>query len=81
MTNTNNSSLYNGQNLVFTGNKNPYGLIQSAGKRKTRKRRIWKNRKLRGMKKQGIIENKNLYMHIRSHSHTKNYICCVLKES
>jgi|Laugrespbdmm15sd_2_1035082.scaffolds.fasta_scaffold496825_1 hypothetical protein len=27
-----NSSLYNGQNLDFTGNKNPYGLIQSAGK-------------------------------------------------
>ena len=27
-----NSSLYNGQNLDFTGNKNPYGLIQNAGK-------------------------------------------------
>ena len=27
-------SLYNGQNLNFTGNQNPYGLIQNAGKRK-----------------------------------------------
>jgi hypothetical protein len=33
-----NSSLYNGQNLDFTGNKNPYGLIQNAGKRKKSKR-------------------------------------------
>ncbi len=30
------SSLYNGQNLDFTGNKNPYGLIQNAGKRNRR---------------------------------------------
>jgi len=35
-----NSSLYNGQNLDFTGNKNPYGLIQNAGKRRTRRTRI-----------------------------------------
>ncbi len=34
-----NSSLYNGQNLDFTGNKNPYGLIQNAGKGTRRKRR------------------------------------------
>ena len=27
-----NFPLYNGQNLDFTGNKNPYGLIQNAGK-------------------------------------------------
>lgn len=33
-----NSSLYNGQNLDFTGNKNPYGLIQNAGKGTRRKR-------------------------------------------
>ena len=32
-----NSSLYNGQNLDFTGNKNPYGLIQNAGKGTRRK--------------------------------------------
>lgn len=31
--------LYNGTNLDFTGNENPYGLIQKAGKRKTRKTR------------------------------------------
>jgi hypothetical protein len=29
--------LYNGQNINFTGNQNPYGLIQKAGKRKLRK--------------------------------------------
>lgn len=29
--------LYNGQNLNFTGNKNPYGLIQDGGKRKSRR--------------------------------------------
>ena len=34
-----NSALYNGQNLDFTGNHNPYGLIQNAGKgRRTRTR-------------------------------------------
>jgi hypothetical protein len=29
--------LYNGQNLNFTGNQNPYGLIQMGGKRKSRR--------------------------------------------
>ena len=29
--------LYNGQNLNFTGNQNPYGLIQNGGKRKSRR--------------------------------------------
>ena len=28
--------LYNGQNLNFTGNQNPYGLIQNGGKRQSR---------------------------------------------
>ena len=28
-----NCPLYNGQNLIFTGNENPYALIQKAGKR------------------------------------------------
>jgi hypothetical protein len=32
-----NSPLYNGQNLDFTGNKNPYGLIQTAGKKRPKK--------------------------------------------
>lgn len=31
--------LYNGQNLNFTGNKNPYGLIQDGGKRKSKSSR------------------------------------------
>ena len=34
-----NCPLYNGQNLDFTGKSNPYGLIQNAGKRTTRKTR------------------------------------------
>lgn len=29
--------LYNGKNLDFTGNKNPYSLIQNGGKRKLRR--------------------------------------------
>ena len=29
--------LYNGQNLNFTGKENPYGLIQKAGKKRSRK--------------------------------------------
>ena len=33
----NHCSLCNGQNLDFTGNKNPYSLIQNGGKRKIRK--------------------------------------------
>ena len=32
-----NCPLYNGQNLNFTGNENPYGLIQKAGKKRSRK--------------------------------------------
>ena len=44
--------LYNGQNLNFTGNQNPYGLIQNGGKRKSRKsRRSRKSRK--SMRKRG----------------------------
>ena len=33
----NNYKLYNGSNLNFTGSKNPYALIQKAGKIKTKK--------------------------------------------
>ena len=33
----NHRPLYNGQNLDFTGNQNPYGLIQNGGKRKPKK--------------------------------------------
>lgn len=41
-------SLYNGQNLNFTGNQNPYELIQNAGKKKrTRRKRRVKRRKTR----------------------------------
>ncbi len=29
--------MYNGQNLDFTGNQNPYGLIQNGGKRRSRR--------------------------------------------
>ena len=32
-----NCPLYNGTNLNFTGSENPYGLIQKAGKKRTRK--------------------------------------------
>jgi hypothetical protein len=32
-----NCPLYNGQNLNFTGNENPYGLIQKEGKKRSRK--------------------------------------------
>jgi hypothetical protein len=39
---------YNGQNIDFTGDKNPYGLIQTAGKTRLRKSR--KSRKSRGKK-------------------------------
>ena len=34
-----NCPLYNGQNLDFTGKENPYGLIQKAGKKRSRKSR------------------------------------------
>lgn len=33
--------LYNGENLNFTGNQNPYGLIQNAGKSS---KKIYRNR-------------------------------------
>ena len=47
-----NFPLYNGQNLDFTGNKNPYDLIQNAGKKRSRKtmrkkRKIKRTRKYR----------------------------------
>ena len=50
-----NSSLYNGQNLDFTGNKNPYGLIQNAGKgtkgtKRTRRKGTRSNSKSRSKK-------------------------------
>uniref|UniRef100_A0A6C0KM42 Uncharacterized protein n=1 Tax=viral metagenome TaxID=1070528 RepID=A0A6C0KM42_9ZZZZ len=37
----------NGENLVFTGTNNPYGLIQKAGskRRSTKKRKLTKKRK------------------------------------
>ena len=46
-----NSSLYNGQNLDFTGNKNPYGLIQNAGKGTRRKRRGTRSKRSRSNKR------------------------------
>lgn len=38
--------LYNGQNLVFTGSYNPYGLIQNGGFRRSKKKTTNKIRKL-----------------------------------
>lgn len=58
-----NSSLYNGQNLDFTGNKNPYGLIQNAGKRK---------RKGRGRKGTKSKKNKSKKSR-RSNKRTRKY--------
>lgn len=43
--------LYNGQNLDFTGNQNPYGLIQNGGKRRRKTRRT--NRTKRNNNKRG----------------------------
>lgn len=45
--------LYNGGNLDFTGNYNPYGLIQNGGKRKSRrtKKTIRKRRKSKKTRK------------------------------
>jgi len=37
--------MYNGQNLVFTGKSNPYGLIQMAGKRGSRRKTMRKEEK------------------------------------
>lgn len=42
--------LYNGQNLNFTGKYNPYGLIQTAGKRKSRRSKKSMRRRKRGRK-------------------------------
>ena len=44
-----NCPLYNGQNLNFTGKENPYGLIQKAGKKRSRKSR--KTMRKRGKRK------------------------------
>ncbi len=41
--------LYNGQNLNFTGNQNPYGLIQNGGKRRSKRSK----RSRRSMRKSG----------------------------
>ena len=49
-----NLSLYNSQNLAFTGSawNNPYGLIQNAGKRKsTRSKKSKMSRKIKKTKK------------------------------
>lgn len=53
-----NSSLYNGQNLDFTGNKNPYGLIQNAGTRRKRKGTRRKGTKRKGTKRKGKKSSK-----------------------
>lgn len=48
-----NCPLYNGKNLNFTGDQNPYALIQNGGKRKSRriKKTMYKQRnKKRGRK-------------------------------
>lgn len=56
-----NCPLYNGENLDFTGDKNPYGLIQKAGKKISKKsrrkrgkskrtRKVKKNKKIRALK-------------------------------
>ena len=42
--------LYNGQNLNFTGNQNPYGLIQNGGNRKSRKSRKSMRKRGKGKK-------------------------------
>ncbi len=59
-----NSSLYNGQNLDFTGNKNPYGLIQNAGKRK---------RKGNKSKRKKSKRNKSKKSNKRSNKRTRKY--------
>ena len=43
--------LYNGQNLDFTGNENPYGLIQLGGKRKSKRRYNKKSMRKRRIKR------------------------------
>jgi hypothetical protein len=48
--------MYNGQNLAFTGNKNPYALIQDGGKikslraKKTMHKRIKRRKGRKGRK-------------------------------
>jgi hypothetical protein len=42
--------LYNGQNLNFTGNQNPYGLIQNGGKRKSKRSRKSMRKRGKGKK-------------------------------
>ena len=56
-----NSSLYNGQNLDFTGNKNPYGLIQSAGKgtKGTKRKRSKRSRTKRSLSKKSLSNKRN----------------------
>ena len=56
-----NSSLYNGQNLDFTGNKNPYGLIQSAGKgtKGTKRKRSNNKRSKRSKKSKRSLSKKS----------------------
>ena len=65
-----NSSLYNGQNLDFTGNKNPYGLIQNAGKRKRKGRgrkgtKSKKNKSKKSRSKKSRRSNKRTRKHRR----------------
>ena len=44
--------LYTGKNLNFTGDANPYGLIQSAGRiRRRRRRTIRKKKRVRKTRK------------------------------
>ena len=58
-----NSSLYNGQNLDFTGNKNPYGLIQNAGKgtkgTKRKRSRTKRSRTKRSRTKRSLSNKRN----------------------
>ena len=47
----NNCPLYTGKNLNFTGDVNPYGLIQSAGRRRKIKTRRTRTRRTRRTRK------------------------------
>lgn len=44
-------SLYNDSNLDFTGQNNPYGLIQQAGKRSTKRTKMTKKKTKRTTRK------------------------------
>ena len=57
-----NCPLYNGKNLNFTGDKNPYGLIQNGGKRKSR--RLKKSMLKRSNKKRGKGKQRKTRKHI-----------------